>query len=106
MGQRTTNNDVKGCLDVDDCHYDIHDCEQKEACYNSVGGFYCVEDVTTVAPVVAVELVECFINGIECDKAGICYMDPLATQSNGYNCKCPAGVSVICDMNVCAFTCD
>jgi len=89
--QRTTNNDVKGCLDVDECHYDIHDCVQKEACYNSVGSFYCVDDFTTVAPDVTVELVECFINGIECDKAGICFLDPLATQSHGYNCKCPPG---------------
>ena len=91
--QRAGVSNVKGCLDIDECHYDIHDCISDDACYNSVGSFYCFEDeVPTVPPVTVVDSVDCFMSGLECDaNVGICILDPLNTQFNGYNCKCPDG---------------
>lgn len=35
-------NDMKSCLDIDECVADRHECTDEEICINSIGSFVCV----------------------------------------------------------------
>ena len=40
-GQQIANGGPKGCVDTDECKFNIDDCDHGQFCFNTVGSFTC-----------------------------------------------------------------
>ena len=71
----------KGCMDIDECAFNLHDCVGNEVCVNNDGGFECssAHDPFGV----------CAHNAHECHPNAACVPDQ--EKKRGYRCECEAG---------------
>jgi len=79
----------KGCLNIDECFYDLDDCQMgSEVCFDTIGSFLCAPSTTTPAPP-TIAPTACFMAQNECDADADCFADTFVP--GGLFCKCRPG---------------
>ena len=71
----------KGCVDIDECKFGIHNCTGNEVCVNKDGHFECSTDHDPHGA--------CLHNAHECHPLATCV--PNHDNKRGYDCECDTG---------------